>query len=101
MLASTIQFSKYGQEHQPQTTTYQQKHPQPGKQHTQKQTPTPAVWCEPAPATQPTVTDWSVTLEETVHNLHGGSGPIPQDPTARLGLSLHHHPRSTLTSEQY
>ena len=30
MLASTIQFSKYGQEHQPQTTTYQRKHPTQG-----------------------------------------------------------------------
>ena len=35
MLASTIQFSKYGQEHQPQTTTHQQQTPNPGKQHTQ------------------------------------------------------------------
>jgi hypothetical protein len=35
MLASTIQFSKYGQEHQPKTTTYQANTQNPGKKHTQ------------------------------------------------------------------
>jgi hypothetical protein len=30
MLASTIQFSKYGQDNQPQTTTCQYKHPNQG-----------------------------------------------------------------------
>jgi hypothetical protein len=44
MLASTIQFSKYGQEHQPQIHHLPSENPAPGKQHTQNKTPTPTVW---------------------------------------------------------
>src|SRR2546430_15531592 len=98
MLASTIQFSKYGQEHQPRTTTYRvsihnQGNNTPRNRHPHQRFDE----SRPQPPNQPT--GWPMTLEETVPNPQNNTscepGPIPQDPTARLGHSptLTHVPR--------
>ena len=93
MLASTIQFSKYGQEHQPRTTTTQDNtlrgNNTPLKHHHQtfgESRPQPHHHTKthkgPGAASDP---------EKPVQPQHFRDGPIPQDPTARLDDSLHHH----------
>ena len=67
MIASTIQFSKYGQEHQLEPEHLKTNPPSEGNN-----TPHPADHQQseqkPAPATHHTHTSVTVTLEETVPN---------------------------------
>ena len=87
MLASTIQFSKYGQENQPQPDTYQEDPHTRETTHPAKEAST--VYRRPAPATNHTLTSVTVTQKKQ-SNLITQAGPIPQDPTARLGDPLGH-----------
>jgi hypothetical protein len=92
MLASTIQFSKYGQENQPQPDTYQEE-PQPQGNNTPRARTPSTVYRRPAPATNHTLTSVTVTQKkqsQTPRNKSCEPGPIPQDPTARLGDPLGH-----------
>ena len=83
MLASTIQFSKYGQEPNPENH-HTAGNQQPQGNNTPSTNP-PAVGesrPQPPTPTQPVSSD----PEKPVH-LRRRPGPNPQDPTARLGLS--------------
>src|SRR5215207_1693973 len=91
MLASTIQFSKYGQEHQPRTPPTNPSHHREGKQTPLQETlhsgmvkAGPSHTTTPGPAKTPvrqvTQKNQSVSPKRP--------GPIPQDPTARLNPSL-------------
>ena len=103
MLASTIQFSKYGQEHQPRTPPTNPSHHREGKQTPLQETlhsgmvkAGPSHTTTPGPAKTPVrqVTQKNQSTNPPVH------GPIPQDPTARLNPSLTRSPRSTPSSPE-
>jgi hypothetical protein len=100
MLASTIQFSKYGQEHRTRSTTCQARTPPQGNntprtrhphQRFGESRPQP-----PHPTNLHRLSSDPEETEPTPKTLRSSEpGPIPQDPTARLGPSPTLHSRST------
>ena len=67
MLASTIQFSKYGQENQPRTTTHHQTRPDRETTHPSKRTHQQFGESRPQPPTTPTQRQCDCDPEKPVH----------------------------------
>ena len=95
MLASTIQFSKYGQEHQPHIHHTPEDPPTRETTHPEDEPTSSLVRAGPSHHTQPT--RLSSDPEKPVQPPAREAGPIPQDPTARLETFLNQTPRSTPT----
>ncbi|WP_343890557.1 hypothetical protein, partial [Kribbella sandramycini] len=77
MLASTIQFSKYDQEHRPETTTYRAKHPDQGNK-----TPNPNTHTSGLMRASPE--------EKPVQPEHSGRPDSSGPNSAPRSLTLHH-----------
>jgi hypothetical protein len=93
MLASTIQFSKYGQDNQPHHHHTPENPPNRETTHPSMRTHQQFGESRPQPPITPTHISVTVTQKKQSQPPNPQvrrPGPIPQDPTARLSHSLTH-----------